>query len=321
MAVTTKVLRKMCAQLQSSSSYEGSAMYTLPLTSGIGAQEFDPIADESILGLGFQNPTYQGGRKTGLAGVQFNAGPNAISTIFEAALGVNSSEVFTMEQHSKKLSICALDGVAANQYANQYVSRLRFSGAANGIFSIEIDTISPTAEVRAATSSYPASPTVPGTPFLFHEMGSTNGYFRVDSVDSALTSGDNRVVNDFWFEVNNKFEYDYSNNGIGSLTPLWGQGGLIEVTAGFTLSRHDSDDLLVDRDADTFMQLEAQIYKSATKSLLIQIPAFKIKGNPTDENISRVPIECIVARNGMGTNYYNTNMAFVSPLKITLVNS
>jgi len=55
---------------------------------------------------------------------------------------------------------------------------------------------------------------------------------------------------------------------------------------------------------------------------LIEIPNFIITDVAVSEDdISMVDVTCSVGRNGLGSNYSNSNMAFNTPVRATLTNS
>ena len=318
MSDTIKILRKLSYELQSTASYEDSSMVLAPLLSGIPVQSFDSIEDEAIDGGGFRDTSLQGPRKTGGSISQY-LDKTSIRVLLKAAFGNEigvTPQVLSPSDNELKLSIGGLDGVKYNQYADCYVTRLRIEGSAGQAFNVSWDFISPTAEVRAATAGYP-TPAAFGERFSFHEMGGLNGYFRVGNCDDALDSGDNLCVEDFFIEISNMMDYQYSNCGIGSLTPRWGMGGNIQVTAGFTVARHDADDFLSWRDGDTGLQLDANIYKAADSQFRIYLPWTKCKASVSDDPTAKVNVELMVSRNGESTNYYNSNMAYNEPIRCT----
>lgn len=317
---TVKVLRKVAAQIQAGSTYEDSAMYLLPLLSGIYGQTYNQIEDNSINGEAFMDIPQQGTRMVGGDGISFQIDKISIETILEAAFGSNAAQVFTLGSNTKKLSICTLDYVNANQYANAFIKRLALSSSVNSVWQADIDFVHTTAESRVATSNFPASPTAYEEPFTFHEAGGTSGYIRIGNADDALAAGDNVCFEDFNLELNNGFDNQFTNCGLGTLTPIFGMA-VPAVTGSFTVARHDTDQYLDWQDAHTPLQMEILIYKNATAQLKIEIPRFVIKATPTDDDITKVEVEMMIGRNGTGTSYKNTNMAFTSPIRMTLINA
>jgi hypothetical protein len=75
------------------------------------------------------------------------------------------------------------------------------------------------------------------------------------------------------------------------------------------------------QDANTPLQLEIYMYKSASKTLKIQIPNLVIKAALESGELTTINIECMIGRNGVGTAYTNDYMEFNSPSKFTVVNS
>ena len=317
---TVKVLRKVAAQIQAGATYEAGAMYLLPLLGGILNQNFNQIDDNSINGEAFMDIPQQGTRMVGGDGLSFQVDKISIETILEAAFGTNAFQVFSLGSNTKKLSICTLDSVNANQYANAYIKRLALSSSVNSVWQADMDFVHETAESRVATSNFPAAPTAYEEPFTFHEAGGTNGYIRIGDAVDALDSGDNVCFEDLNLELNNGFDNQFTNCGLGTLTPLFGMA-VPACTGSFTVARHDTDNYLDWQDAHTPLQMEILIYKSATAQLKIEIPRFVIKATPTDDDITKIDVEMLIGRNGTGTSYKNTNMAFTSPIRITLTNA
>ena len=163
-----KIFRKLFLQLQSGSSYDDTSMYIMPFSSETMNQITDPIKDDSILGNGFEDIPMQGPIHAGGPIVQ-NLDVVSSLPLFEAMMGENTSDVFTFGNHSNKLSVCALNSVSANQYANAYIKRLKISGSVSGLVKLEYELFGTTAVVRADTSAEPEDPTAPESPFTFHE--------------------------------------------------------------------------------------------------------------------------------------------------------
>jgi len=63
------------------------------------------------------------------------------------------------------------------------------------------------------------------------------------------------------------------------------------------------------------------IYKSATQSILIEIPNFIIDVDLSDDDLVKQDVTVKIGRNGVGAAYVNSFMAFNSPIRFTVVNS
>lgn len=315
-----KIFRKLALQLQSSSSYEDSAMFLMPFSSETMNQNIDPIEDDSILGNGFMDIPLQGPVHTGGPIVQ-NLDVISCLPLLEAAMGSESSGVFTFSNHALKLSVCALNSVSANQYANAYIKRLKISASVSGLVKLEYELFGTTALVRAATSAFPAAPTAPDTPFTFHEAGGTYGYFRVGDAADALTSGDDQSIEEFSIEVTGGFDEQFDNVLRTSKIPVYGMTPF-KVSGSFKLSRHLSNTPLSWSDNLTPLQADIKIAKSATEYVQIEVPRFIIKATLTEDDLTRVQCDMTnIGRNGVGTSYKNTNMSFTSPFRVTVVNT
>lgn len=314
---TVKVLKKLCAQIQSGGTYESGGMYRQPFTSETLSQMYDMIDDESISGEGFKEIPQQGPRHTEGTVTQ-TLDDVACIPILEAAFGANSSGVFTLGSNSKKLSMCGLNDANAIQYANVYISRLRLFSSVSSLWQMEYDIIGETAQVRTTTGSYPTD-TGYDDPFTFHETGGT-GFVRIGDTADALDSGDEINIEEFSLELTTGFDSQYCNEGTGTLTPAFGMVAPT-VTGSMKVSRHTSDAFQDFEDANTPLQATIYIYKSATSNILIEIPRFVISCTVTDDDIARQDLELMIGRNGTGTNYKNTNMSFTSPVRITVTNS
>jgi hypothetical protein len=315
---TAKVLKKLSAQVQSGSSYEESAPFLMPFTSETLSQNYDPIEDMSNVGVGFRDIPQQGPRHTS-GSVEQNIDVISCETIFEAAFGANSSGVFTLGSNSKKLSLCGLNDANAVKYANVYIKTLKISAAAAGLWNMSYEIVGVTAQDRAATGTFPASPTAPGDPFTFHEAGGT-GYVRIGDATDALSSSDEINIEDFNLDITCGFDEQYCNEGTGTLTPIFGQVEPV-VSGSFTVARHDSDTYLDWVDAHTPLQMTVYAYKSAAATMLIEIPRFIIKVDMSDDSLTKQNVSMMIGRNGTGSSYKNTNMSFTSPVRITIVNS
>ena len=315
---TTKVMRKLCAQIQSGASYESGAMISMPFTSESIMQNYDEIADESISGEGFMDIPQQGPRHTS-GSVSLNIDPVSCIPLMEAAFGTNSSNVFTLGSNVKKMSMCCLNSANAVELANVYPKTFNINGTSAGLIKLETEVIAETAQVRDAVGNYPAAPTAFGTPFTFHEAGGT-GYVRVGNQDDALSSSDDICIEEFSLEITTGFDEQYCNEGTDTLTPVFGMVPPT-VSGSFRIARHDSDTFQDFEDAHTPLQMSIYVYKSATETMLIEIPNFVISCEITDDDIAKQNITMMIGRNGLGTSYSNSNMSLTSPVRITIVNS
>ena len=316
---SVKCLKKAAYQLQSGSSYEDSAMFLMPFTSGNPGQNFDPIEDESILGYAFKNTPTQGNRHVGGS---FSQQLDAISIepLLEAAMGTHAAGVFSCDgtTNAKKLSVCTLNEANANQYANVYVKSLSIKSTAGEKFMVDFDLVGVTAENRVVVGSFPSAPTSPGDFMVHHHAGGT-GYFRVGDHTDALAAGDNQEFDDFELNMECGFDEQFVNSQT-TLTPIFAMTPP-GFSGSFKLGRHTADTFLDFRDNDTALQAELYIYLDATNTIKIEIPNFKINIDLTDDDVVQQNIEMLIGRNGLGTSYTNSNMAFVSPVRITVVNS
>mgnify|MGYP003564665610 CR=1 FL=1 len=316
---SVKCLKKSAYQLQSGSSYESGSMLLMPFTAEGMNQGFDHIEDESILGYAFKDTPAQGNRHVGGAfSMQLDA--VSIEPLLEAAMGTHAAGVFSCDgtTNAKKLSVCTLDSVAAYQYANVYVKSLSIKGSAGGKWSVECDLVGVTAESRQAVGSFPGSVTNPNQFMIFTNCGGT-GYFRVGNHADALASGDNLEIDDFELNMECGFDEQFANSQT-TLTPTFAMTAP-GFDGSFRIARHEDNTFLDFRDNDTALQAELYIYLNATNTIKIEIPNFKIDNNLTDEEIIQQGVDMMIGRNGLGTSYTNSNMAFVSPVRITVVNS
>lgn len=315
---TTKVMRKLSAQIQTGATYESNAAFLMPFVSESIMQKYDDIADESILGVGFKDIAQQGVRHVE-GSISQNLDVVSCAPILEAAFGALSSQVYTLGTNSKKLSLCALNDINAIRYANVYVKKIKLSSSVNNLWKLDYDVLGVTAQDRVATSNFPTV-TAPDDPFTFHETGGTTGYVRLGNTADALAAGDNINIEDFSLEINTGFDAQYCNVGLATLTPAF---GMVEASCSgsFKVARHDADTLLAWQDAHTALQMAIYIYKSATDNILIEIPRLVIKVDLTDDDIAKQSVEMMIGRNGVGTSYKNANMAFTSPVRITTDNS
>lgn len=316
---TVKCLKAAAYQLQSGSTFEEDAMFSLPFTAEGMEQNFDTIEDEAIVGVAFKNVPVQGNRHVGGS---FSQQLDAISIepLLEAAFGTESSGVFSCNgsTNTSKLSVVTLDSVATYQYANVYVKSLSIKGSAGGKFMVDFDLIGVTAESRQSVGSYPAAPTDIGTFTVFNHLGGT-GYARIGNHDDALDSGDNISIDDFELSMECGFDEQYASSQT-TLTPIFGMTPP-QFTGSFKVARHEDNTFLDWKDNFTSLQAAFYIYLNATNTILIEIPNFKVNPEITDDDLSQQNVEMLIGRNGLGSSYTNSNMSFTSPVRITVVNS
>jgi hypothetical protein len=316
--MSAKVLKRLTAQLQAGSTYESNAPIEIPFKTETLSQKYDPINDEAYLGQAFASLPQQGNRHT-KGSISQNLDIVSCFPIFEAAFGANSSGVFTLGSNSKKLSMCGLNSVNASQYANVYVTKIKISGSAGNLMSVEYDVMSVTAQSRQATSAFPASPTAPGIPFTFSEAGGT-GYVRVGDQADALSASDEINIEEFSIDITTGFDEQFCNEGTGTLTPTFGMV-TPTIEGSFKLSRHTNDNFQAWSDNETALQMAISLYKSSTANILLEIPNFLCTVELSDEELTKPTVTMMIGRNGVGTSYSNSNMSFVSPLRITVDNS
>lgn len=315
-----KIFKRLAAQIQSGSSYADSAMYLIPFTTNGLNQMNDPIEDSSIVGLAFKDIPQKGPRHIS-GNITQNLDVVSCLPILEAVFGTPAAGVYDLAGTTNKLSVCSLDAVAANQYANQYIKTCKIAGSASGLLNIACDIFGITSAVRAARSAFPASPTPNDEPFTFHEMdNNTYGFFRVGDAADALGSGDAISVEDFSIDINSGLDEQFDNNGTNSLTPVYGMVGT-SAALSFKVSRFDSTQWLTWMDNFTPLQASIRVGKSASKYIQFDIPRFNIKAELSDDDLTKVSVEASLGRNGVGTSYKNTNMSFTAPIRVTVVNS
>lgn len=317
---TVKVLRKLGAQIQAGSSHEDGSMFQLPITTGIFTQTYDMLEDEAISGYAFKDIPQQGPRHVNGGGLTFNLDVISCKPLFTACMGDETSDVYTFPaNNTEKLSLSALDSVNNVELASQYISSLALTGSSDAMWAMAVDFLGETAEDRTAVGTFP-SLTAYDTPMTFQEAGGANGYIRIGDADDALDSGDNYCLDDFGLTMAPNFGEQFANCQKGTLTPLFG-AARPEASGTFTVSRHTADTFLDWEDAHTPLQAELLIYKSATQQVKIQIPRFVVKAELTDDDTTKISVEMMIGRNGLGSTYKNTEMGFVSPVKITVTDS
>lgn len=320
MSGDVKIFRRLACQVQSGSSYEDNAMFLMPFSSETANQTTDPIEDDSITGEGFKDIPMPGTIHSG-GPIEQNLDIVSAAPILEAAMGSVTGGVFTFSNHSKKLSVCSLNSISANKYANAYLKNFKISSSVNNLVKLGYEFFGTTKVDRAATSAFPATPTAPYDPFTFHEMGGTYGYFRVGDAADALSASDDQSIEDFSIEVSGGFDEQYDNdNERLSLIPVYGMIPF-SISGSFKLSRFSSTQFLTWSDELTPLQISLRIAKSASKYIQIDIPRLIVSAELSEDDLTRVTCNMTIARNGTGTTYKNTNMSFTSPLRITIANS
>lgn len=322
MGTTRKVLRKVAGIIETTPGTYLAPDTLFPRTEFTLTKTFDMVIDESIVGEAFPGLPNQGVRKIEgtLAG---EVDSYAFVVIAEAGLGaVSSNDYYTpTDKNEKSISLVAIDGVKTVKFAGCFMKSLAITSSAEGKQMFSADLVGYTNTVRDDTA-FPAMSTTPRSRFMHHSAGGTNGYFRIGDQADALDSGDNICVSDFEITVNWNFDNQFASCSQGTLIPLSGGAGRPEITFSFTDPRHDDDNYFTWRDALTALQFDAIFYTSATANIRFRIPNFVISNaSISDDEIGNVPVETAVARNGISTNYDNSNMAFNDVLRVTIVNS
>jgi len=317
MATNVKPLRKVAIQVQSGSSFEKTAMFMVPHTAHTLKQKPTLIDDDSIVGLGFKPTPGLGFYEIG-GTITFNVEKVAFKAILEASLGTvtgTNPYVYTNTGvNAKTISIQTDDGVAVREYANIYISNLKISGSVGQNIVGEMTIFGITAEDRTG-NTWTTSITMPNAPFVFHEASST-GYCQVGYHADVLTTGDNQSISDFSFEIVTGLA-PQNDNSRYSLAPVF---AMVQpsISGSVTLARHAADTFLDARDNVTKQQLEMNIYKSATEYVAIRVPNFIVDAEVSDDEIAKVTLTMMIGRNGYGTTYVNSNMAFVSPIQVSV---
>jgi len=319
MGVTRKPIQKLSARLEAAYGSYLAPNVQLPFKAKEHKQAFDMIDDESIVGVAQKDLPVQGVRKmSGNLDCQLDV--LTCEVILEAAFGANAAGVFTLptDKNEKSLSLVALDEVKTNKYAGVVINNFIITSEAEQGLSFTGDLIANVAEVRDDTA-FPAPATEPGTRITHSHAGGTNGYVRLAVHGAALDSGDNvAIIKSISYGLNWNFTEDFVN-AVGSLQP---RSAWCETTLDIVLAEHATDDWKTWRDAVTKLQLEAYYYASATATLKMQVPNLIIEEiDEGDEDKPQITLKCRVGRNGTGVAYVNTDMAFVSPLRATVVNS
>lgn len=321
MAVTKKFMKKLAASRETAYGDGTAAAIQLPFTAGWGKQGFNMIPDESILGVAFRGLPGQGVRKfEGSPEIQCEL--NTLPVLLKAAFGAESGGVYTLPTtgNSESLNLCGLDAVKTNKWPGIILNNWFLKSEAEGDLKLSAEMLTSIAETRDDTA-FPAMSIEPSLALrIFHQhCGGANGYVRLGDQADALAAGDNLTnVKSLSCGVNWGFSYDYVN-AVGSLQPQSNRG---EASFAMTLAEHTTDAYKTWYEARTTLQAAIYYYVAANKTLLIEIPNIVIEDlNISDDDKSKVDFKFMVARNGIGTDYDNANMAFVSPIRITLVNS
>lgn len=310
----------MAVQLQAGDTFEDDSMQILPVLTGRLKQTPNLIEDESYSGDAFKDVPQKG--TVSISGdVDLQLDSLSIRTLLEATMGnvesLTPGKRYVISSHAKKLSICIYDGVKNSRYANVYIKSLKISGSSSSKFTCSVSFVGITAEDRADASTFPANPDNHEDFMHFHEMQG-EGYFRVGDTVDALGASDDFCIDSFEVTINTGFDEQFANCSRYSLTPLFGMSRP-SVEGSFKLARYSDDSFLQWRDDLTRLQLEFRIYKSTSSSLLGQIPMFIIDSELTDDDVTGQQISMTIGRNGVGTSYKNNNMAFTSPLRLTVI--
>lgn len=323
MAVSTKVTRSVGWKIEGTPGTYDAPAVQMPFTTFGVKQSFDLIEDKSIVGVAHATLPVQGGRHV--------AGPIAgevdvatIGVLLEAITGnavSSSSYSVALQKNEKTLSFVSLDAVKTNKYAGCVVNNFKLSSKSGELLMFGGDVLGWTAELRDDTA-FPTLSTVPTTKLSHLHAGQANGYIRIGDQANALTSGDNYANIDS-IEVGHNWQFGETMvNAAGTLQLLSGQAGRPAGTFNFTVAVHEADTFRAWRDARTALQAEILYYAAATAQFKIQIANFIIKDvADNDDNVTKLPVECVVARNGIGTSYSNASMAWVTPFKFTVTNS
>lgn len=318
---TVKILRKAAVIIEGTPGTYEAATTLLPVTGFSMKGETALVSDESVVGQAFSDlPVLSHKIVTGSIPMQVDV--STIGVMLEASMGYVSSGVysFPVTSNVKSLSMAALDGVKTNKYAGLYVSKFTITSAAGKDVMFSADVIGWKAEVRDDTA-FPTVTTSPGTRLVHSHASNTNGYFRIADQADALAAGDNINLESVEIGGAWQFTHDISNETI-SLIPLSGAGGRPEATLTFVISRHEADTFLAARDARTAMQAAFKWYSSATANMLVEVSNFIIaSAEITEDDVSKITVTATLGRNGISTSYSNANMAFNSPVRVTVDNS
>jgi len=321
---TRKILREVAIKIEVTPGTFLDGDVRLPWTSGGMGQQFNLIQDESITGIAHMGLPNQGVRDTP-GNFTVDADVVTIEPVLEAVFGAVAAQVYSFpsDKNVKTLSIGTLDDQKYNKYGGAFLNNFSLESEAEGRLVYSFDVVGFTAEVRAAVGGFPSSLTEAGVKILHHHMDTgASGYFRVGDQANALVAGDNTTISQVALGANWNFANQYSNLGKGTLIPLSGGGGRPEASFSFTVSRHDADTFLAFRDAATPLQAQYLYFQASTAQVLVQVPNFLVETvEIPDEDIPGVVVTCMVARNGIGATFDNTQMAFNTAARITITNS
>jgi hypothetical protein len=317
METNVKPLRRIAVQMQSGAGFVKTSMIMVPHTSHTLKQKPALVVDDGIVGLGFdpvpQMTYYEIGGT-----ITFNLDKVSIKPFLEAALGTvagtNPYVYSNTAVNIKLFSIQTDDGVAVREYGDVYCTNLKISGAVGGNIVAEVTVFGITAEDRTG-NTWSGTVAMPNPPLVFHEATGT-GYCRIGDQADALAAGDNQTIQDFSFEIVTGLSPQQDNSRY-SLAPVFGMVKP-EITGTVTLSRHAVDTFLDARDNVTKQQLELYVYRAATEYMIIRVPNFIVDTDVTDDEIAKITLGMKIGRNGYGTSYTNANMAFVSPIQVTV---
>ena len=319
MTVATKIVKKLALQIQVGDDFEDDAMQLVPVLDGRIKQTPNLIEDESFAGNAFSDVP-QRGTISVEGSIDFQVDQLSIRPILEATMGHVESLVpgkrYIINDHAKKLSVCIFDGIKNNRYSNIYVKSLQISGSAEAKFTGTIEVIGMSAEDRADIATFPTA--APYGEFMhFHEMQG-EGYFRVNTIESALTADDDICIEDFEVTINTGFEEQFANCSTYTLKPIFGMTAP-SVEGNFKVARYTNDKFLEWLETLDRLQVEFRIQKSPTAVILGQIPMFILDTELTDDDITGQNITMTIGRNGIGAYYKNGNMEFNSPIRITVI--
>lgn len=321
MGTSTQILRRAAMIKESAFGSYLAPNTEIPFNTLTLKQGFGQIEDDSIVGNAWQGLPVQGVRTVeGNLGAFFDITTTEI--IWEVAFGTLAAGVLTMPTTKNELgmSLVALDEVKTNKYSGVVVPSLEITSAAEGDVRYTADLIGYVAETRDDTA-FPAMSNSPGTRLTHQMAGGTNGYLRIGDQGNALAAGDNVELENISVTIGWNQANQFANQ-VGTLIPLSGAGGRPACEMTMTVSRHDSDNWHTWRDGQTALQAAFRWYSGAAAILLIEVPNFIISElTPSEDDITKLEATCIIARNGIGASYDNTNMAFNSPVRASITNS
>lgn len=319
MAETKKILRKAAFVDEVAYGSYVAPTYLIPFLSGIPKQSFNMIEDDSIIGIAHKALPLQGVRSLG-GSVEINADAITLPLFLRQICGAAAvGTVYTPvnDRNEKSMSGCVLDAVKTNKFAGVVMNSFKMSSQSDGKLKISFEAMSSIAEVRDGTA-FPTITYYPGTEFLHQHASGANGYFRIGNQDDALAAGDNLDIKSWELGINWAFALD----SVNSQTQLQPKNGVCETTLAVQIAEHTTDTWKAAADARTPMQLQARFYAAADADLIVKIPNFIISDAAVSEDDkARVDLTTVVGRNGIGTDYENTNMSFNTPFQFTLVNS